>query len=976
MTIRADQVSIRAGGDVYGEGWSLWSNGELGEFIRFAAPGTYTIRVVAYGSPAEGRWPLMAFGVDGKLRKAVTVKSREAAEYAFSFKSRPGDHRLTVSFLNDAMVGGEDRNLYVQWLSFEAAPGRSPPTLGDEADWRTARRAAWLSGYPVYLLGMLFVVAWFVVQPRLGLKALLGLWWLGLALQTHLLPNAIGVLLVALRLPVPTPYPATGALDLGAWLGGSFLLRALLGLTTRERAMRGRERIWLAGFVLSLVLAPLFHRGERIMLLLFGPWLCSGTATWLFALLPLPWLLSFRWRRRLGAPLLLVAVVTGLTTLALCLSKLSITLGAWWDDGHLRFLCSTHGQIGVGTSFIPTAEAGARSFSWQAMEHAELYALLLLPALLVGMRPAIRPIRVRMVGSHLLAGFVPAVLVVLFLLVAGTLYLAQYRSAVAARYFEQASRDAGSRLAREIVVNPYAPAFPFPVRRDAQFLILKGGSASPRLMGALPSDVAPYTLLLAARDAQPTPLMMIGAHLFTRARLDTVLDGRTVRAEALAPLDSLHMQAVSRFIGAPVRIHPNLAIIGDQLAPDTLSDVPRGAVGPRVSRKDGLIGVSLVPCLCWDQARRVWEPASLPMTSFATIGETLPTLFKRASLASADMTNILPMAALWLIAVLVAVVAWWVSTTVYGMGNTITRAVAAMTRATTALRDGDLKHRIEIEGRDELWNVAGSINTMAEGLSRMREMELQAERLERELEIARRVQSNLFPKELPKPSGWEFAAVCRPARAVGGDYYDVFEIGPGRIAFAIGDVAGKGLGPSLVMSTVHAMIRTWLPEKQGDLPALMQRLNEHLVTTTAPEMFVTLFIGIMDTVAGRLRYVNGGHNQPLLLVGADRTPTRLTKGGLVVGILPGTFYEEDEVPFADGSLLVLFSDGVTEAMNGSEEMFEEWRLIEASRQSGPSPAAMKVLTSILTSVDAFAGSAEQADDISIVVVGRGASPAL
>ncbi|RPJ40289.1 MAG: hypothetical protein EHM19_13915, partial [Candidatus Latescibacterota bacterium] len=239
----------------------------------------------------------------------------------------------------------------------------------------------------------------------------------------------------------------------------------------------------------------------------------------------------------------------------------------------------------------------------------------------------------------------------------------------------------------------------------------------------------------------------------------------------------------------------------------------------------------------------------------------------------------------------------------------------------------------------------------------------------KELDIARRVQQNLFPKALPERAGWEFAALCRPARAVGGDYYDLFAIGEDHVAFAIGDVSGKGLGPSMLMSSAHTMIRMRLQRSDAPLPLLMSELNKHLYASTSPEMFLTLFVGLIDVRSGHLRYVNGGHNPPLLLRGSGEKPTTLETGGTIVGIVPGITFEEGEAAVEPGGMIVLFSDGVTEATNEREEMFGDERLAaEVAAGLRVSPSA--VLDSILASVDRFAGACEQGDDISLIVVRR------
>lgn len=237
----------------------------------------------------------------------------------------------------------------------------------------------------------------------------------------------------------------------------------------------------------------------------------------------------------------------------------------------------------------------------------------------------------------------------------------------------------------------------------------------------------------------------------------------------------------------------------------------------------------------------------------------------------------------------------------------------------------------------------------------------------RDLSIARDVQENLFPEKLPQAEGWDFAAVCRPAKAVGGDYYDISAVDSQHVVLALGDVSGKGLGPSLLMSGVHAIIRNRLRGRPFELPQVVAQLNEHLLTSSSSEMFMTLFVGILDVADGRLRYVNAGHNPPLLLQNAS--VSELTDGGTVIGMMPGVSYAEGEAFMDPGSLLALYSDGVTEAANAAGDVFGEAMLRE-ELQKALTHEASGVVAMVLESVDGFSGSCEQTDDISLVVVKR------
>jgi sigma-B regulation protein RsbU (phosphoserine phosphatase) len=238
-----------------------------------------------------------------------------------------------------------------------------------------------------------------------------------------------------------------------------------------------------------------------------------------------------------------------------------------------------------------------------------------------------------------------------------------------------------------------------------------------------------------------------------------------------------------------------------------------------------------------------------------------------------------------------------------------------------------------------------------------------------DLETARYVQQHLFPRNLPRVPGWEWAALCRPAREVAGDYYDLFEAAPGQVGVALGDVSGKGLGPALIMASLHTLVRSRLPQRLTDLTGLMAELDDYLVAITPEDMFVTLFLGVLDVRTDQLHYVNAGHPAPFLIGGQDGEARRLGVGGTILGILPDTAYEEGAAHLGPGSVLTLFSDGIIEAENGRGERFGEGRVGTLLRASPPS-SPQAVLERLLEAVASFTGPAQQADDLSLVVVYR------
>jgi serine phosphatase RsbU (regulator of sigma subunit) len=238
-----------------------------------------------------------------------------------------------------------------------------------------------------------------------------------------------------------------------------------------------------------------------------------------------------------------------------------------------------------------------------------------------------------------------------------------------------------------------------------------------------------------------------------------------------------------------------------------------------------------------------------------------------------------------------------------------------------------------------------------------------------DLEQARLVQQQLLPRKLPCLPGWDIAVAYLPARVVSGDYCDVIDLGGGLVAFALGDVSGKGLGPALVMAGLRALIHSRLPQQRTNLAALMRELNIYLLATMPDDMFVTLFLAVLDVSMGQIHYINAGHLPPLVLAGPDAEPMRFTNSGPVLGILPDIHFEDHTVSIEPGSLLAVFSDGVTEATDVGGKMFHQSRVVE-SLQKGWDPSATHVLEHLLQSVERFSKNVEQADDISAILLRR------
>ena len=243
----------------------------------------------------------------------------------------------------------------------------------------------------------------------------------------------------------------------------------------------------------------------------------------------------------------------------------------------------------------------------------------------------------------------------------------------------------------------------------------------------------------------------------------------------------------------------------------------------------------------------------------------------------------------------------------------------------------------------------------------------QRERLNRELEIAREVQEHLFPQRLPSVPGLDYCGRCRPAREVGGDYYDFLELPEGRLGIAIGDVSGKGIGAALMMASLEASLRGQASVGL-DLAELVKRVNRLVYEASSASRYATFFYGEYDSRSRQLSYVNAGHTPPVILrqSAAACRVFRLEIGGPVIGLLRQC-YQQGSFPLEPGDLVVLFTDGVSESMNARDEEWGEDRLIELAK-SCHGQSAFEAMTRILAAAEAFAAGASQHDDMTLVVL--------
>lgn len=251
--------------------------------------------------------------------------------------------------------------------------------------------------------------------------------------------------------------------------------------------------------------------------------------------------------------------------------------------------------------------------------------------------------------------------------------------------------------------------------------------------------------------------------------------------------------------------------------------------------------------------------------------------------------------------------------------------------------------------------------------ARLHRQELEKQRLEREMELAAEIQREILPKGSPEIEGYDLLGWSRPARQVGGDYYDLLALDDGRLRLTVGDVTGKGIPAALLVSTLHSSLRLLLGAKPVD-PELLGRLNRHIFESSAANKFITLLVAEMDPARHRLHWVNAGHN-PGLRVAHDGAVQQLTPGGLPVGMMPDASYSEGEMELGTGDLVCLYSDGITEAASPEGEEFGLERLQRILVEDRERPLA-EIQHRLDETVAGFVQGEPQGDDETLVLLRR------
>lgn len=466
-------------------------------------------------------------------------------------------------------------------------------------------------------------------------------------------------------------------------------------------------------------------------------------------------------------------------------------------------------------------------------------------------------------------------------------------------------------------------------------------------------------------------LMMIGGHAFGWAH-ENIRDGAIT---ALAPFSDQTVENLVPHLGIIALVETDSASGSN---PDFRFNTDaknaglpnsRNRLPPAMSRFDVPVGwPSTLPHYHLDTPNKSFQGV---LWVYSRPSAVLRTFFSGPEMLRGVLFDVVvAIAILFLIVELVALVIG------ISLARRITRAVNQLYEGTRQVIFGDFRHRIPVRASDQLGELSHSFNQMTGNLERLLVVEKEKERLQTELEIAREVQSQLYPKEAPPIHGLQLTVRCDPARMVSGDYYDYQEVGEKKLSFAIGDVAGKGISAALLMATIQAALRAQLAQYQistdngrGHVPeidvaSLVSQLNKQVFANTSPEKYATFFFALFDEVSRTLTYTNAGHLSPLLF--RDGYVVPLDSNGMVVGAFPFAKYNESSLVLNPGDLLVCYTDGVTEPENAYGDEFGEQRLIELVHKHYHQDNH-EIIRIILDAVRGWTGVPELHDDMTLLL---------
>lgn len=296
------------------------------------------------------------------------------------------------------------------------------------------------------------------------------------------------------------------------------------------------------------------------------------------------------------------------------------------------------------------------------------------------------------------------------------------------------------------------------------------------------------------------------------------------------------------------------------------------------------------------------------------------------------------------------------------------RPIEYLSERARAIGEGDLTTRIKIKQKDELGQLASTLDSMTQKIKESQEQLIEKEKLEKEMEIARDIQHMLIPQQFPALPGFSIGAFFKPAELIGGDYYDLFEIGKGRFGCVIADVSGKSISGAIVMALVRTMLRAEAMEKESP-GEVLARVNGLIKPDLKPRMFITTLYLVLEPEQRTMRFASAGHQRPIFFSDSAGKVEVLRGKGIALGISDDELFrrviEEHEVTLRRGDGLFLYSDGVSEAFNPDQKEYGEERILKTLK-ANLSRRAEDIISAIYEDLRSFIGPMDQTDDITML----------
>ena len=578
-------------------------------------------------------------------------------------------------------------------------------------------------------------------------------------------------------------------------------------------------------------------------------------------------------------------------------------------------------------------------------------------------------IRTKMLVSYLFIAVVPLVLLTIFFLLVGFLGLSLTASYMVSSQMERTAQDlrtlAQATLSSVRLDDPR-------LRQTIEERLSPARVLHPNLEWSLVRDGKP----LVTRGAAPTRLPeWLPAASFAGVALDEqreVLRGLWGQGSSFLVLDVPTDEGFFARLEAATGI--TIIASGKELktrrGADGDIDVDVSPAAERVieSRARRAAGVPFLSAV----ERTVWDSGKKDFMGFLIRYKPAEQL-RRLSPGSLDLSDVF-VKGMALVGGLFLVVYGGALLVGALLARSITRNIHALSVGTERLRQGDFSATIPVRTRDQLGELAESFNMMARGIEDLLREQVEKQRLEEELRIARQIQMSLLPQGAVSHPGLRIAALCLPATEVGGDYYDLLPLSESRLGVLVADVSGKGTSAALYMAELKGLVLSL--SRIHDSPArLLGEANRILAANMDPRAFVTMTYAVVDTAGRTMRYARAGHSPILQLEAASGRTRMLSPAGLGLGMDAGDRFEEilEEavLPLRTGDVFLFFTDGLTEAMNERSELFGESRLrelMESVGGTGDGTPVAELKERILAEIRRFVGDAAPQDDLTLVIL--------